>query len=214
MGATICPTILADDPHAFLEQMERIEPFAKRIHIDMADGTFAPSKTVGFDQVWWRGDRTVDLHVMYRRPAEHRDIILALSPRLVIVHAEAEGDFLAFADELHRHGIEVGIALLPRTAVETIKPGLGLIDHVLLFSGNLGHFGGEADLTLLEKIKTLRELKPTVEVGWDGGVNEHNAKQLSEGGVDVLNVGGFIQRADSPAGNFQKLQDQIAGASR
>jgi ribulose-phosphate 3-epimerase len=194
--------------------MERVESFAARIHVDVADGNFAPRKLISFDKIWWRGDRTIDLHVMYQRPAEHRDIILALAPRLVIVHAEAEGDFLAFADDLHRHGIEVGIALLPRTDVEVIKPGLGLIDHVLLFSGNLGHFGGEADLTLLKKVSTLRELKPTVEIGWDGGVNAHNARQLAEGGVDVLNVGGFIQRADSPPGNFQRLQALVAEADR
>lgn len=206
MNTTICPTVLAENAHEFREQMERVEPFAARIHVDVADGVFAPNKTIGFDQIWWRGNRTIDLHVMYRRPSEHREIIAALSPRLVIIHAESDGDFLTFAGELHRHGIEVGIALLPQTDVEIIKPALEFIDHVLIFSGNLGHFGGETDLSLLSKAKLLRELKPTVEIGWDGGVNDQNARQLAAGGVDVLNVGGFIQKAEDPANAYATLK--------
>jgi len=189
--------------------MERIEPFAARIHVDVTDGDFAVNKTVGLDSVWWRGNRTIDLHVMYRYPTEHSDIIVAMRPRLVIMHAEAEGNFMQFADYLHHHGIEVGIALLQRTAVGDIVPALKFIDHVLVFSGNLGHFGGEADLDLLKKINGLRELKPTIEIGWDGGINDQNAAQIAAAGVDVLNVGGFIQKAADPAQAYATLVAKV-----
>lgn len=205
MNSTVCPTVLAQEPHGYRAQMERVEPFASRIHVDVADGVFAPNKTVGFDQVWWRGDRTIDLHVMYRRPGDHVEIILALRPRLVIVHAEAEGDFFAFAEALHAHGIEVGLALLPPTSVEQVAPALPHIEHVLIFSGNLGHFGGEADLHLLEKAAQAKTVNPRIEVGWDGGVNAFNAKRLADGGVDVLNVGGYIQRSERPSQAYATL---------
>lgn len=189
--------------------MERIEPFATRIHVDVTDGDFALNKTIAFDSVWWRGNRTIDLHVMYRYPTEHREIITAMRPRLVIIHAEAEGNFLNFANYLHHYGIEVGIALLQRTTVDSIAPALEFIDHVLIFSGDLGHFGGEADLSLLKKVEALRELKPTIEIGWDGGVNDGNARRLVDGGIDVLNVGGFIQKADDAKAAYAKLEKVI-----
>lgn len=208
---TLCPTITAETPEKYRLQMERVEPFAERIHVDVADGLLAPRKLVGFDQIWWRGDRTIDLHVMYQCPLEHAEILLALAPRLIILHAEAEGNFMAFADTLHHHGIEAGVALLPETPVENIKPALELIDHVLIFSGNLGYQGGSAaDLALLDKAKQLRALKPGVEIGWDGGVNDQNARQLAEGGVDVLNAGGFIQHAVDPISAYAKLEEAIA----
>ena len=69
MAATICPTVLAENLHVFREQMERVEPFAKRVHIDLADGVFAPSKTVGFDHLWWPDGCAADLHVMCRAAA-------------------------------------------------------------------------------------------------------------------------------------------------
>jgi pentose-5-phosphate-3-epimerase len=82
-------------------------------------------------------------------------------------------------------------------------------DHVLVFSGNLGHHGGEADLGLLDKVRSIREHHPEVEIGWDGGINDQNAKQLIDAGVDVLNVGGFIQKADNPKAAYDKILQSV-----
>lgn len=206
MSASICPTVTAENPHVFREQMERVAQFALRVHIDLSDGSLAPNKLVDLDRIWWPGGVRADLHAMLSDPFEHVELYRVLGPQLVIVHAEAKGDFVAFAETMHRHGIETGVALLPETDVEMIVPGLDLIDHVMLFSGKLGFFGGQADLRLLEKAKRLRELKPTLEIGWDGGVNDLNVRALAEGGIDVLNVGGFIQRSQNPTAAYETLE--------
>src|SRR5437764_560588 len=96
--ATICPTILAGNPDDYRQQMERIHGFASRVHIDLADGKFAPSKTVEIENIWWPRGMHVDLHVMYQAPFRHTQALLELDPQLIIVHAEAEGDFVTFAD--------------------------------------------------------------------------------------------------------------------
>ncbi len=202
----ICPTIDAESPDDYRQQIERVAAFTRRLHIDLGDGEFTPNVLVAPTDVWWPGGVRADLHVMYRRPFEHLDALIALDPQLIIVHAEADGGFAALAEKVRRHGIEVGVALLQQTSVEFIKPALGLVDHVLIFSGNLGHQGGStADLALLEKVKAIKALRPAVEIGWDGGVNNHNVQQLAEGGVEVLNVGGFIQQADDAAKAYQLL---------
>ncbi|HJQ08543.1 MAG TPA: hypothetical protein VJ836_03640 [Candidatus Saccharimonadales bacterium] len=210
MLATICPTVLAGEPNEFRHQMGRIVQFATRLHIDLADGQFAPTKTIGMDQVWWPANVRADLHVMYKKPFEHLKLLLELGPQTIIVHAEGEGDFAAFAGTAHRHGVEVGVALKAETPVSLITPALSLIDHILIFSGNLGHFGGQADLRLLQKVRELKSLKPQLEIGWDGGVNNQNARALAEGGVDVLNVGGFIQHAANPATAYEQLQKLVS----
>lgn len=192
MAVSVCPAILTDDPVVYKLQVEQSLDYAHRLHIDLSDGEFAPNKLIAIEDVWWPGGVRADLHVMYQRPFDHLEALVALGPQLVIVHAEAEGDFMSFAETLHHHGIEAGVALLPETPVEAIRPALELIDHVLIFSGSLGHFGGHADLSLLEKAKQLREFKPTLEIGWDGGVNDQNAAEIARGGVDVLNAGGYL----------------------
>src|SRR5215471_18217532 len=112
---TICPTITAEESHTYRTQFESIEPFATRVHLDVADGILAPHKLIDLDRLWWPGNKIIDLHVMYKRPFEHTELFIVQHPNLVIVHAEAEGNFLQFAEKLHRHGIQVGIALLPNT---------------------------------------------------------------------------------------------------
>lgn len=211
MHTTICPTVTVttDDVDEYRRQMERIAPFATRVHIDLMDGEFAPTTSVTPDEVWWPGGMRADLHVMHKRPFDHGELFLDLMPQLIIVHAEAEGDFISFAEEAHNRGIEVGVALLPQSSPELIRDVFDLIDHVLIFSGNLGHFGGQADLRMLTKIKHIKKVAPRIELGWDGGVNEHSAKALSMSGVDVLNVGGFIQRSADPRVAYETLQKLI-----
>lgn len=208
MAASICPAILTDDPAVYKLQVEQSLGYAHRLHIDLSDGVFAPQKLIDIENIWWPGGVRADLHVMYLRPLNHLDALVALQPQLVIIHAEAEGNFDGFAKALHHHGIEAGVALLPDTPVNAIRPALQLIDHVLIFSGNLGHFGGHADLNLLDKVRQLKELKPTLEIGWDGGVNEQNASQLAHGGVDVLNAGGYLHGKD-PIAAYAKLIAEV-----
>jgi ribulose-phosphate 3-epimerase len=208
MQTTICPTVTATTPEEYRNQIERIAHFASRIHIDIADGDFAPS-LISPDEIWWPGGVRADIHVMHRRPFDHGELFLDLAPELIIVHAEAEGDFVGFAEEAHSRGVEIGVALLPQTSPELIRPVMDLIDHVLIFSGNLGHFGGQADLRMLTKIKHIKKVAPRIELGWDGGINEHNAKALSMSGVQVLNVGGYIQKADNALAAFENLQKLV-----
>jgi ribulose-phosphate 3-epimerase len=206
MRPTICPTVLAGNADEYRDQIERIAQFAVRVHIDLADGRFAPTKTISVDQVWWPGGMRADLHVMHKEPFVHAALLLDLRPQLIIVHAEAEGDFMAFADMAHRVGVEVGVALKPETQPALLQPALDRIDHVLVFSGNLGHFGGQANTHLLTKVLQLKKMKPTLEIGWDGGVNDKNAATLAAGGVDVLNTGGYIQHAAHPGDAYGSLQ--------
>ena len=116
-----------------------------------------------------------------------------------------------FAAELHKEGIKAGLALLPETPVSNVEQILHSFDHMLIFSGNLGFFGGEADMSLTAKAKEAKEHHPELEVGWDGGINPGNARQLAEAGVDVLNVGGFIQNSENPLASYQELAGSIGG---
>jgi ribulose-phosphate 3-epimerase len=202
----ICPTITAADVRTYQVQIDQVAGFATRLHIDLSDGEFTPNKLLGLEYVWWPGGIQADIHIMYRRPFEQMELLLGLHPQLVIVHAESEGDFIGTSEILHQHGIEVGVALLPETTVETITPSLEHIDHVLIFSGNIGYFGGNADLKLLEKVKKLKILKPQLEIGWDGGVNDKNAAAIVAAGVEVLDAGGYIHGASNPEEAYRKLK--------
>lgn len=194
--------------------MEKLAPFVRRVHIDLADGIFTHVKLTSIKEVWWPSGVRADIHVMYQQPFKHIKELLALGPQLIVVHAEADGDFLAFADTAHGAGVEVGVALNQETMPQVIEPALDFIDHVLIFSGHLGHFGGQADTHLLTKVLYLKRQKPSLEIGWDGGINNKNAAVLAAGGVNVLNTGGFIQHAANPEAAYEQLRAAIGSSPR
>ena len=204
--AAVCPAILAADEHIYQEEMERVGGLADRIQIDLTDGKFAQAPTVKPEQAWWPVGVRADFHLMFEDPLPAVKTVLAHPANLIIVHAEAKGSFNQVVNFCRQADVKVGVALLPATPPEKIQPALELIDHVLIFSGNLGSYGGHSDLTLLHKVRDLKQLKASLEIGWDGGINDRNIQTLVKGGVDVLNVGGFIQNSDDPAQTIHNLR--------
>jgi len=207
--AIVCPTVTAQSEAQYKNQLDRVVPLARRLHLDFMDGEFAPVTSLPLDKAWWPTGMQIDLHVMFQRPAQHIAQFIRLRPRLVIVHAEADGDFYELSQKLQAAGIKIGLALLQQTSVDKIASVLPTLDHVLIFSGDLGHFGGTAEMSLLNKVRQIKSAHPALEVGWDGGINERNIESLVAGGVDVLNVGGFIQKADNPVHAYATLKEAI-----
>jgi ribulose-phosphate 3-epimerase len=204
--AVICPTVTAYDTSEYNVQLKRLVPFTERVHIDLMDGTFAPTLSPGLNKIWWPPELIADIHLMYQRPMDCLEQLIKLRPHLVVIHNEADVHHMDFAAHLHQHDIKTGLAILRDTPVEYAYQIMHSFDQVLVFSGDLGKHGGVADLGLLDKVRKIREHHPEVEIAWDGGINDDNALQLVDGGVDVLNVGGFIQKAADPASAYAKLE--------
>ncbi len=206
----IAPAILAENPQQYKEQVERVSGFAERVHIDLTDGEFAPSFTVGVNDLWAPEGWTVDIHVMAHDLDKFIPKLVSLRPNMIIVHAESNGDVMAALNQIKQAGIRAGVALLRPTVPRTVEQFIQAADHVLIFSGELGRFGGTASLMQLEKIRLVKAINPNVEIGWDGGVTVDNAYSLVRGGVNVLNVGGAIQKASDPQAVFKQLQQEIS----
>lgn len=206
---SIVPTILTDNKQDYRNQAEKINVFTRRVQIDVTDGVFAPTQTLDITNIWWPKNWAADLHMMVMNPSEHLDTILKLSPSLCILHAEANEDLTPSFAKLKEAGIKTGVALLPSTYPGTVKQYIDAVDHVLIFAGQLGVQGSPADLMQMEKIALVRNMKPEVEIGWDGGANLTNVRALAHADLDVINVGSAISRAEDPAAAFQALVAEI-----
>lgn len=209
--AVICPSVTPEspDPHLYREQIERI-PFASRIQIDLMDGVFAPHKNINPIQIWWPDHQLADVHLMYQKPAEHLETLISLMPHMVILHIESDGDIESMLMHIKRFNINVGVALLADTPVEQAAGCIAIADHVMLFAGKLGSFGGVADMTVLNKISKIRRIRQDIEIGWDGGINDTNIAEFVEAGITVCNVGGFIQRSVNPQASYDALVRLVA----
>lgn len=205
----IVPTLMAETTDQLRESTDKLQAFARRVHIDISDGEFAPTFLLNEAQLSWPAGWEVDIHAMVARPSEHIAQLIQLKPSMVVFHAETQEDVVPHFAALKQAGIKTGVALLKTTVPETVRPAIEAADHVMIFSGDLGHHGGTASMMQLEKIRLVKKIKPNVEIGWDGGVKIENAYSLSQGGVDVLNVGGEIANATNPTETYNQLVKEI-----
>ncbi|MDO4967567.1 MAG: hypothetical protein Q4E70_02265 [Candidatus Saccharibacteria bacterium] len=205
----ISPTLLTSDPTEFTKFIGLYPTFAKRMQIDVVDGSFVPQTTISEAAMTALPQGLlVDMHMMVARPSEHIQHILRLKPNLCIFHAEATENLLPFFDQLKQAGIKAGVALLQRTYPGDVKQYIEAADHVMIFAGALGKNGGEADLLQVEKVKLIRAIKQDVEIGWDGGVNMTNVRTLAHSDINILNVGSAIIKAEDPKKAFEDLSEE------
>lgn len=207
--AVVVPTIMVETVDEFRIASERVAPFARRIHIDISDGEFAPTFLLEEAQLYWPPEWEVDIHAMVARPSEHLPKLIEMKPSLIIIHAEVTENLVVLLGRIQEAGIKAGLALFKTTVPATIADAIKLADHIMIFSGELGKFGGTASMMQLEKVRLIKNINPNAEIGWDGGVNIENAYTLTQGGVSVLNTGGAIAGAEKPAETYQALVKEI-----
>lgn len=207
--AVIAPALLAENQDDYKAQVTRLHPFAERVHVDITDGEFAPSFTVNSSQLWWPQEWKVDIHAMVARPSQYVQALVALKPHLIIFHAEVAEDLASTMQYVKQSGIKVGVALQRATVPMNVAAAIELADHVMIFSGDLGKYGGVANMMQLEKVRLIKQINATAEIGWDGGVAVENAYNLAQGEVDVLNAGGAIAKAADPKAAYDTLVAEI-----
>ncbi|MGK2896067.1 MAG: hypothetical protein ACSLEY_00480 [Candidatus Saccharimonadales bacterium] len=207
--AEIVPSITVETDDDYKKFIDSYQVFTKHVHIDTSDGEFTPTFLLGTDRLWWPQDWLVDIHAMVMRPSEHVKKLVALKPNMIIFHTEVQEDIIPSLQFVKQNNIKLGIALQRPTVPETIRPIIELADHVMIFSGDLGHYGGKASLIQLEKIRLIHAINDAAEIGWDGGVVPENAFTLAQGGVDIINVGGAIAKNADPAAAYKALVGQI-----
>lgn len=213
MGSIVVPTVLASTPEEYVEMSARALSLTNRVHIDITDGAFTDSQTISINQIQPSVDCQLDIHLMVQKPADYIDTAISLHPHLIIVHAEADtGTAVQEALLMCRTlGTAAGIALLPQTNPNSVTELIRKADHVLIFTGMLGHNGGAFDPEQLKKVELVRAINPTVEISVDGGVAADNAALIFLQGVDVLYVGSAIQDAEDPKQAYDFITYQSAG---
>ena len=190
----IVPTILAENPEIYKQQMENVQVFATRLHIDFTDGNFAENQTIPLSDIWWPENVDADIHAMVQKPEDYLADLIRLRPNMVLFHAESEGNLPSVFVTLQQYGIKAGLVLLRKTVPANAAELIELVDHVMIFAGELGRYGSKAHMMQLEKVRLIKKI---------------NAYSLVQGGVDILNVGGAIQFADNSAAAYKKLVIEI-----
>lgn len=197
----IAPSILAADFGRLQEEIASIEQHADWLQVDVMDGHFVPNLSFGAPVL--RCIHTLlplDIHLMVDNPEERIEEFLALKVKHITFHAEAamlHDERRAIMQSIWDGRATVGIALKPATPIEAIHDVLDDIDLVLVMSVEPG-FGGQQFMPeVLQKIRTLRQMRPELMIQVDGGITPETARQCIEAGANNLVAGSTIFSAEN-----------------
>ena len=196
----ICPSILSADFTRLGDQVREIAAAgARRLQIDVMDGTFVPNITMGagiVEAVRSVTPLVIEAHLMIVRPELHIPDFAKAGADLIIVHQEAALHLHRTVEQIKGLGKQAGVALNPATSLTTLEEILEYVDLVLIMTVNPG-FGGQAFIpSMLPKLRRLRAmldergLDPRIEV--DGGIGLQTAPQAVAAGARVLVAGSAV----------------------
>jgi len=193
-------SILGADFMDLRSTLELCESLGDRLHFDVMDGHFVPNLSFGFPVLASLKTRLpIDAHLMIANPEQYAAQYAAYCDT-VYIHAETGLDiWLDCANQVRSLGKNCGIVVNPQTAVEDILPLLDQLTHILIMSVEPGFGGQECQTSVFEKIRTLKQQKPSLVLSVDGGINAKTAPLARDAGADVLISGSFILKAKDPA---------------
>lgn len=195
----VIPAILTDSPIKFKDLVFRIEPYTKRIHLDIADGQFVPNKTiVGADEIMEIESAVeFDIHLMVSNPQEVLRRWMFTHADRYIIHIESEGDIAKAIGQVKDIGRGVGLAIKPETSVEKMEPYLKSVDFVQFMTVHPGFQGGEFVGEVVDKISAFHKKYPDIMIMADGGITPETAPHLVEAGASVLVSGSYIVKSEN-----------------
>jgi ribulose-phosphate 3-epimerase len=208
---SLCPTvsvgILAADLMDIGSELTRLEQAGVGVvHVDVMDGCFCPSLTVGAPFV--QGLRTPllkDVHLMVNEPLSKLPDYVAAGADIITVHVEA-------AVHIHRvlqrlggmehsagpgRGIVRGLALNPGTPLEWLAPPLlDELEMVSILAVDPGWAGQKFSPATISRIARVKERITAagrdILICVDGGITRDNVAVVASAGADIVAAGSAV----------------------
>ncbi|WP_434714126.1 ribulose-phosphate 3-epimerase (plasmid) [Rhizobium sp. YTUHZ045] len=192
---------LADD-------LARVEPFVDVLHIDVADGHFAPAMLFFPDLV--AGVRKVSSRPIHVHLMVSDNVLLPQIEQfvdagsdLISIHVENEAVADAAIDLLDRRGVASGMVLRVESPVDRIAKYVPRLDFVTLLGTAIGVKGqgldGRAGTRLEEAGRIIAASGAThrIVLAADGGIREHTVPLLRRAGAETVVLGSLAFNAPS-----------------
>ena len=207
----IIPAVLAKTEQELAEIKKKLEWYSGPLHIDIADGQFVSTVTVGREEIEkYFPKQLLDIHLMVSNPADIIPLWLDMpNVRTIIFHIEATDKSPEIMDTMIKgNSKQVGIAINPETDISALNYVMNMADVVHVMTVHPGDYGGKFLQDVVPKIAEIRAKRPTLRITVDGGINPDNEDGLIAAGADALVVGSDIVNSRYPNIEYKKLEDE------
>jgi ribulose-phosphate 3-epimerase len=213
----ICPSILNADQSRLPEEIARIALDAELLHLDIMDDIFVPNRTFDFAQsktIIEESPIPVDVHLMIVDPDHLAAAYAQAGAASVTFHFEATADPSGVIASIRSAGARVGMAIKPKTDLDTVAEFIANIDMLLIMTVEPG-FGGQSFMSeMMPKVKRARTIidllpspRPWLQV--DGGISLTTIEVAASAGADTFVAGSALFKAEDPAEAIREMKNLL-----
>ena len=170
------------------------------IHIDVMDGHFVPTLTMGplvVEACRRITDLPLDVHLMIEKPETLLTNFAQAGASRLTVHAETCPNLHQTLISIKDLGVSAGVAINPGTPLSLISEVIDEVDLILILTVNPGFGGQKLIKGTLKKVEEAREVQVSrkenpayIEV--DGGINPLTIRDAANAGANAFVAGTAI----------------------
>jgi ribulose-phosphate 3-epimerase len=204
-------TRLADD-------MARIEPYADVLHVDVADGHFAPAMLFFPDLVAGirkTSTKPIHVHLMCADSIIIPQIeqFAEAGADLISIHVENAAVAHDAFNLIEKHNIACGMVLRVETPVEQVQPFIGRLHFLTLLGTAIGVKGQGLNEQAPSRLQTAKKIiaasgaKHRIVLAADGGIRDNTVPVLRNAGAETVVLGSLAFGAPDLAARMKWLHE-------